>query len=941
MRKQYLYILLFIFNSLICHAYGNSYTFRGITMSDGLSDLLVNVVYKDSDGFIWLGTDNCLDRFDGVHIKHYPFTGSDIRRKRVNTITEGSRQGLWVGNNMGLWRLGSHEDKLIQILPDVINFPVYSIFFDGKETLYVGTEKGLFSYEDGEYIQYLPDGNLLSQSNRIKGIVSDESGRLWLATADGLFVFDPGDNTFKGYRSQLMAEGVNIFRNITRIGQTIYLGTENQGLLSFDIATGSFSRFVDVGSKIISSLSSDGKDCLYVATDGNGVHFVSHTLKKITQSFLSNVNDRTTIRSNSVYSLLVDKEGIIWVGYYQAGFDYSMYQNGLFETYAVPSVFDSKNRTVRSFLIHGNGNEKLIGTRDGLYYVNEETRVCKVFRMPALRSNLIFSLLYYRGKFYVGTYGGGLSIIDSQTLEVSHFAGSNDVTFHNGHIFCLKQDLQDNLWIGTSNGVYCYNGYTNGIRHFNHTNSQMPEGNTYDIFFDSTGKGWVCTDNGLSVYDPSSQSMRSDIFPGDFFHKEKIRTVYEDSRKKLFFLPDRGGLLSSDLSMSQYESHSIHPILHGNAYTTIIEDNEGWLWLGSDDGMIRQKEGEEKYYAFNFTDGIPDPTFMYPSYKDDKGILWFSNSKGLLFVDPSQVDSIKQEPYKIVITDIRIKGAPLSWDRVQETKKHNSLRLQPEDNNIGFSFVNLAYTDPATTTYSYMLDGKDTEWRLINGTNEINYYDLKPGRYNLRIRIPGNERSETNLHIEVGSWFTTHGKWVAFSVLFLLLAGATGWFFRMRNRKTVPTGTATPDAAPPTDPQEEEFPVEQEKYKMNKLSEKECKTLYKKLKTYMESERPYINPDLKIADLAKAIGSSSFSLSYLFNQYLNQSYYDFVNHYRIEEFKKLVDDPQYTKYTLTALASLCGFSSRASFFRSFKKTTGITPNEYIHRLGREPEESDA
>lgn len=100
----------------------------------------------------------------------------------------------------------------------------------------------------------------------------------------------------------------------------------------------------------------------------------------------------------------------------------------------------------------------------------------------------------------------------------------------------------------------------------------------------------------------------------------------------------------------------------------------------------------------------------------------------------------------------------------------------------------------------------------------------------------------------------------------------------------------------------------------------------------MIKNKPYINPNLKISDLAHAINSSSHSLSYVFNQYLNQNYYDFVNEYRIAEFKTLVVDPKYSRYTLTALSEKCGFSSRASFFRSFKKLTGITPNEYIQQM---------
>lgn len=132
---------------------------------------------------------------------------------------------------------------------------------------------------------------------------------------------------------------------------------------------------------------------------------------------------------------------------------------------------------------------------------------------------------------------------------------------------------------------------------------------------------------------------------------------------------------------------------------------------------------------------------------------------------------------------------------------------------------------------------------------------------------------------------------------------------------------------------EQQSSTVEEKYKTNRLTEEECKELHKKLVAYVEKEKPYINPDLKMGDLASALDTSSHSLSYLLNQYLNQSYYDFINEYRVTQFKKMVADSQYSRYTLTALAELCGFSSRASFFRSFKKSTGVTPNEYIRSIG--------
>ena len=125
-----------------------------------------------------------------------------------------------------------------------------------------------------------------------------------------------------------------------------------------------------------------------------------------------------------------------------------------------------------------------------------------------------------------------------------------------------------------------------------------------------------------------------------------------------------------------------------------------------------------------------------------------------------------------------------------------------------------------------------------------------------------------------------------------------------------------------------------EKYKFSKITEEECENLGKMIHDYFEKEKPYTRTDLKLVDLAQALNCSSHTLSFIFNQYLTINYYDFINEYRIKEFKRLVSGSESSKYTLSALAEQCGFSSRASFFRSFKKLTGITPNEYIRSIGK-------
>ena len=548
---------------------------------------------------------------------------------------------------------------------------------------------------------------------------------------------------------------------------------------------------------------------------------------------------------------------------------------------------------------------------------------------------MIFSCLYYQNEYYIGTYGGGMYVFNPVTLTLRDFAPDEGMPFSKGHIFCIKQDNESNLWIGTSLGIFCYkNGRQ--IAHYTSANSKLPEGNVYEIYFDSTHKGWICTENGMCIWDPSVRTLKTDVFPEGFIHKEKVRVIYEDSDHDLFFFPDKGSLFISDLSMTTFRRLQPGTPLDGNDGMFVVEDREKWLWLGTNNGLFRYDK-KDCFIPYNFVDGIPSSIFtLCPPVRDENGI-WFGNSKGLLYLDAVRMNQKKSIPYPVAITDVCVNGKSVVQSVVRDGGK-SEISLESSQKNVTFYFSDFSYTAPAFMSYEYQLEGEDAGWIAVTGRSDMTYYDLPSGTYTFKVRRTGNPESETQMTVKIASSISI------WSIVFIVIAVVTGGIAILLSKKKEGEDEREEPMPGPAkviekeiQPVEETNVVAEEKYKTNKISVEECKRLADKLEIVMHKEKPYTNPNLKIADLAASIGTSSHTLSYLFNQYLNRNYYDYINDYRIAEFKRLVEKDEYAKYTLSALAELCGFSSRASFFRYFKKATNITPNEYIRSIGKNNE----
>lgn len=892
-------------------------------MDNGLSHLVVNAFYKDSKGFMWIGTDNGLNRFDGVSIAKYYYSTTEIVKNRITAITEWQNE-LFLATDFGLMKLNNETHSLDFVVHDAINIAVSSLVVDnGNQILYVGTKNGLCILNSNRVVEKIQlDRNVLSAGNVITSMTLGTNGSLWLATKKGLFAYNIKTKKIRNYEFIVENTDVNIFSKITRIGNTIILGTFNAGLVTFDISTKKFSKFMEVGFDYVNDLSSDNKDIIYVS--GNGIRFISLKNKTIIKTLNYVSRNNSVIRTNSVYSFLKDKDGIIWIGYYMLGFDYSLFQRDIFKCYSLLPNFDSKDLYVRIFLIRGK--EKLIGTREGLYYINEEKRLVRKFGQEQLRSNTIISLCQYKGEYYIGTYGGGLSVLNPITGVIRTLC--KDWLLQKGHVFYCKEDSQGTLWIGTSGGVYKYSKDKNELILYNSHNSQLKEGCVYFVFFDSSKKGWLATESGLSIIDPATQQIRSDAFPSDFSNNQMFRSIYEDSDHTLYFCPGRGNIITCDLNITKFSPNEMTAQIQNRMYSFALQDSKKRFWYGSDNGLLLVNKKDDYIHNFGFIDGVPDRIFgTDAAYEDGDGRLWFGNSKGLIYADPSSIINVKQKKCPVIISNLQINGENLSETKQKLIDEKAKIDCKYNENNFRFGFVSLTYSDPEKMVYEYKLEGYDSTWNQIIGKNEISYSELKTGDYVLHVRIQDDPSTEVTLEIIIHSYFTIL-IFVIAVVILVFLYQFWKWSKRYLKRHDIEILTQF------WNDKNKEKDAERKKSNIPSFSEQECDEILDKVRNYLETDKPYTNPDFKMADFSYAINCPTQTLSYVLNHYLKKSYSDFINEYRVEAFKHMVLNSDFSRFTILSLAEKCGFGSEAAFFRIFKKVTGMTPSEYVKSVQR-------
>ena len=914
--KNILVVLFIILLNILNPQYllARDLKFNRLTAENGLPYSTANVMLQDDNGFLWIGTHTGLCRYDGINTEIY----SEFENRQVRSLEETDGNWLWVGMESGLARINLKTRKMESILCEGKKElqRVSAIHWGKDEKVYVAAIDGLFVYDKGILTHVIAD------EGQVFSILENTLTDYWLLTEKALLNLDTKTGKVTRYAWPLkfnpfFLASLNSYKNI------LYISAEYNSMLRFDMKNRRFmNEFAIEDKKRTYPLIIDGGQ-LFVNTTW-GIEVLSCTTNQLQYTIAADDDMKNGLRSNQFYSMY-KKGTTLWLGIFSGGIAYSQIENDAFNVYRLPGTdFTTFNRQVRSFCIVSD-DIKLIGTRNGLLLVSEKEKRVQTFTTqdyPALLSNSILFIQPFGGDDYLIGTTKGLVLF---SLKKNSFRTFSEENVYKGTQFYSCLSDEEGIWLATSEKVLYYNMHTNQTDIYLLDTNKYPGCSALSLCFDFRDRLWIGTTEGLFLLDKVTHKI-TDTFEGKDklkdISKAQINNISRSKNGKMFICTDRMGLIVLNERGTEIDIYSEDNILPHNTVYSVYEDEQNVWWIATMKGILRYNRVTNKKQLYDLSAGIPGGVCRSFS-KDSQGRYWWANEMGLVVCDPYLLS-------QAVLCDLpRISSVKVAGKRQQLLEDQEqgpvtpayakSMVLPAFQNNLELCFSMHTYLG-ALDSYQYILEGFDERWKYNIENNCLSYTDLPAGKYLLRVRGQGNSDYETQLEIIVEyPWYVTYG--IAAIVVIIVLLGI-GWKYWRRKVSIVEMKQDSDD---------ELLNTAAYKPKTPRSSQEKLDRLYEQLIHYFETEKPYLNKQLKSADIAAALSCSISSLSECLSFKLNTNFSDFVAHYRVEAFVQKQKQEDISLYTLMSIAESCGFNSKSSFFRLFKKQMGCTPLEYIQK----------
>ncbi|CAD0001014.1 hybrid sensor histidine kinase/response regulator transcription factor [Flavobacterium salmonis] len=818
---RFIAILLFTINNLFSQNTFENYQFRLISNETSKSGIYT--ITQDKSGNMWIGTNGAgLYKFDGVNYVAYEQNSNvnnSINSNLIYVAYVDTRNRLWIGTDEGLClynrNLNTFENIDIQKKIRKENvISVKSIIEDNKGNLFLGTFNGGLLKLNSSTKEITPVKlDAANPSNYlINSLVKDKKGTIYLGTNLGLKVVDPIKNEVKkvniGKENQTFSG--NIVSMFVDSRQNLWIGNGYKGLVKVDLNSKvkHIVSYPITQKRIMSILATDAKTIL-CATENDGLIIVNDQ-GLVQKKYVNSKFNIRSLSSNSVWSLFLDKERRIWLGYYNKGL----------------GVFDRINSKV-------NIIESLPGNSQ------------------SLQTNCVTDIAKDNdGQLWISMEGGGVDLYNPKTKNFKHITKS-DNSFYSGltndNITNVFIDKKQNIWLSSWNeGIFLLKKGSRNFINYNTKNTNLASDNIMSIAEDSRGVVWIGTfAKGLHYYSPSDgkfhhcnskpfyknglvnldirnvmvdsddnvwvgsttglyrvktndfvafsvSSLRDKMSEKFRNHKSThtINTLYEAKNKEIWIGTDGAGLFSYNKKTDSLKWHINFPGLHEKSISSIVESNDGGIWVSGKKGITRLNLKNKTTVNYSTYDGLLGNDFNNNSVlKDEDGLLYFGSYEGLNYFDPtSLVKSKKQLP--IYFTDLKLfnksvgpleKNSPLI-KVISQTKK---IILKHDQSVFTIDFIAVNYSFPARNEFAYYLEGFEDSWNYVGSKRSATYTNLAPGNYVFKVKASEKNgawsQKPLELKIEIlPPWWKTSFAYLFYSLLLFAAVHFTNQYYQNR-----------------------------------------------------------------------------------------------------------------------------------------------------------------
>ena len=739
-------IFLIAFTSTLFKTEAQTYAFQHLRVEDGLSHNSVISMLQDDRGFLWFGTKDGLNRYDGYNFKLFQHNNEDDKSIGSNFIRCLSEFNgyLWVGTDTGLFKYDERTETFA-LVESTKNKPILDIKGDSDGNLWFIASGGLhkLALNNGQ------SQEVIFNQFYSSFLTTNDAGDVFVASSDEFFKYVNGSDSFQKINLHYTTpndERIIITTIAAQGNDSIYIGTKNNGALVYNRLNKQLTSLLDLNENplFIRDFLKINKEELWVASE-SGI-FIYSFKDRTYKNFKKNYNNPYSLSDNAIYSLVLDEEGGIWIGTYFGGVNYYPKQYTPIKRY-FPRVGENS--------ISGNAIREIkkddfdnlwIGTEDaGLNKLDLKTGEFKNYPSVSNKGNLshynIHGLLPRGNKLWIGTFEHGLDIMDIKTGVITdHFGtGENEGRLRSDFILYIYETKNKDVYILTSSGIHKYLSDSNTFK----VVQEFPENYHYTYLIeDNKGILWAGTYwDGLFYFNPQTQEQgffRYDRSDKSSISSNVINGIFEDSENNLWITTENGLNLYNpkEKNFKRYTKENGFP---SNVTYSILEDHKNDLWISTSSGLVEFNPQTDTIKTYTKSNGLLSDQFNYSSaLKDKNGEMYFGSVNGLISFNPKEFIQNTYHP-PIFITDIKInnedvpvgaKGSPLEKSIIF-TKK---VTLTNKQSTLHLEFSSLSYTAPEMTKYWYKLEGSSDNWLALEKNHEVSFTELPAGDYTFKVK---------------------------------------------------------------------------------------------------------------------------------------------------------------------------------------------------------------